>query len=60
MSEPRLLQMAMLLKAIEDEESEFAMARTQHKDTMEKLHNELRKLKYDVLSGQQVLPIEAA
>lgn len=58
MDNQRLMQMALLLKAIEDEENAFASVRTEHKDTLEKLHNELRKLKYAVLTGQEPLPLE--
>jgi predicted nucleic acid-binding Zn-ribbon protein len=58
MKDERLMQMAMLLKAIDDETNDFATAKTEHKDTMEKLHNELRKLKYEVLTGQQTIPLE--
>ncbi len=52
------MQMAMLLKAIDDLESEFAAVKTEFKDRTTKLHNELSKLQYDVLSGQQTIPLE--
>ncbi len=58
MGDGRLMRMAMLLKAIDDEESSFAAIRTEHKDTMTKLINELAMLKYEVLSGQEPLPLE--
>ncbi len=58
MKDQRLMQMAMLLKAIDDEENDFAAQRTQHKDTLVKLHSELRTLKYEVLTGQQTIPLE--
>ena len=62
MKDERLLRMAMLLKAMDDAEREFSAKKTEFKDTMTKLGNELSMLKYEVLSGQTTLlePPEAA
>ena len=58
MKDERLMQMAMLLKAIDDEESRFNVQKTEHKDIIEKLQAALRMLKYEVLTGQQTIPLE--
>jgi hypothetical protein len=58
MKDERLLQLLMLMKAIDDEEDRFSLARTEHKDTMQKLQSALRILRYEVVSGQHVLPID--
>lgn len=58
MKDERLMRMAMLLKAMDDTEREFTSRKTEFKDTMTKLSNELAMLKYEVLSGQEPLPID--
>lgn len=45
-------QLASLLKAIEDEEINMAEVRADFKARMERLHNEVRRLRGDILSGQ--------
>jgi hypothetical protein len=50
--------MALLLKGLDDLESEFAVVRVDFKNRMAMLHNELRKLQGDILSGQEPLPLE--
>ena len=54
----QLTQILMLMKAIDDEEDRFSLAKTEHKDTMTKLHSALRILRYQLVSGQQPLPID--
>lgn len=54
----KLMQMSMLLNSIDNEEAAFACLRTEHKDTLEKLHFELRKLRDEVITGQQTFPID--
>jgi vacuolar-type H+-ATPase subunit H len=60
MSEPneQARRLAMLLQAIEQEERNFAEARTEHKDCMERLHNQAYALRQEILSGQKPLPLE--
>lgn len=50
----------MIMKAIDNEEDRFSLARTEHKDTMQKLQSALRILRYQIVSGQEPLPIEPA
>lgn len=45
-------RLAYVLKAIEDEEMRFAEQRTEHKDTMERLHNLSYKIRQEILTGQ--------
>lgn len=60
MSDNRALRIAMLLNAIQAEERSFSEAKTEHKDTMTRLENQLHMLKEEILTGQQQLPIEPA
>ena len=53
-------ELCLVLQSIEDEEARFAEIRTEHKDTMEKLHNLAYKLRREILTGQVTLPLEAA
>ena len=53
-------RLAMLLQAIEAEERNFAEVRTEHKDCIEKLQNQLYALRQEILSNQTSLPLEAA
>jgi len=48
-------RIALILKAIEDEEREFSEERTAHKDRMERLHNAAYKLRGEILGGQMQL-----
>jgi hypothetical protein len=45
-------RLAFVLRAIEDEERAFAETRTAHKDTMERLHNLVYKMRQEILTGQ--------
>ena len=54
----KLTQLLMLMKAIDDEEERFSVERTEHKDTMQKLQSALRILRYELVSGQEALPID--
>ena len=47
--------LALILKAIEDEEMNFAEERTSHKDRLERLHNFAYKLRCEILGGQMSL-----
>ncbi len=58
MKDQRLMQMAMLLKAIDDEEENAAEWRAAYKSRMETLQKELSRLKYEILTGQQTIPLE--
>lgn len=55
MSDERAIQLAMLLKAIDDTERELAEARTAFKKRLEILHNELYQARWQILSGQMSL-----
>lgn len=56
----RSRQLAMALQALEDCKVEFAEARQEFKDRMTRLTNQVQKLKRDILTGQQTLPIDGA
>ena len=58
MSDDRARRIALLLQAIEAEERNFAEVRTEHKDCIEKLQNQLYALRQEILSNQIPLPIE--
>jgi hypothetical protein len=45
-------RLALILKAIEDEEMNFSEERTAHKDRLERLHNFAYKLRGEILGGQ--------
>ena len=53
----RLLQMSLLLKAIDDLEAEKTEYVTEWKARYEKLRNQLSALRYEILSGQERLPL---
>ena len=55
----RLYQMSLLLKAIEDAHQELTEFRADHKARREKLMGDLSKLRWEVLSGQDRLPLES-
>lgn len=54
----KLLQMSLLLRAIDEAHSELAMHKANHKARLETLTDELQKLRWEVLSGQERLPLE--
>lgn len=54
----RLLQMSLLLKALDDCDQELAEYKADHKARIEKIRGDLSKLRYEVLSGQEKLPLE--
>lgn len=53
--ESKSRRFAMLLQAIEQEESALAIYKADHKARMEMLRDELNKLKMDELTGQMQL-----
>jgi hypothetical protein len=55
----RLLSMSLLLKAIDDCDQELTEFKAEHKALREKLMGELTKLRWEVLSGQDRLPLES-
>jgi hypothetical protein len=54
----KLLHLSYLLKALDDCDSELAIFKAEHKARREKLTDELNKLRWEVLSGQERLPLE--
>lgn len=50
-------RLAYVLKALEDEEMRFAEQKTEHKDTMERLQNLAYKIRQEILTGQNTLPL---
>ena len=54
----KLLQMSLILKAIDDCNQELTEYKANHKARLESLHGELSKLRWEVLSGQERLPLE--
>lgn len=54
----KLLQMSLILKAIDDCNQELTEYKANHKARLESLHGELAKLRWEVLSGQDRLPLE--
>jgi len=58
MPDERAIQLAMLLKAIDDTERELAESRTAFKKRLEILHNELYQARWQILSGQMTLTVE--
>jgi hypothetical protein len=54
----RLMQLSLLLKALDDLDSELAIAKAQHKEQRARLEKELSTLRWEVLSGQERLPLE--
>jgi len=53
----RLLQLSLLLKAIDDLDQGLAEFRADYKSRREALEGELKKLQWEVLSGQERLPL---
>jgi len=53
----RLMQLSLLLKAIDDLDQNLAEVRAEHKSRKEALLGELSKLRWEVLSGQERLPL---
>ena len=53
----RLLQLSLLLKAIDDLDQGLAEFRADYKSRREALEGELKKLRWEVLSGQERLPL---
>jgi hypothetical protein len=53
----RLLQLSLLLKAIDDLDQGLAQFRAEYKAQRETLQGELSKLRWEVLSGQERLPL---
>ena len=51
-------RIAMLLRAIEDDESAFSVSRLEHKTRQEILRGELAKIREEILTGQESLPLE--
>lgn len=54
----KLMHLSLLLKAIDDCDSELAVFKADHKARREKLTDELGKLRWEVLSGQERLALE--
>jgi len=54
----KLLHLSLLLKALDDLDSELAIFKADYKARREKLSDELSKLRWEVLSGQERLPLE--
>ena len=48
-------RLAYVLQSIDNEEMRFAEARTEHKDTMERLQNLAFKIRQEILTGQLTL-----
>ena len=55
----RLMQLSLLLKALDDLKQERTEYLADHKAKMEALQGELSKLRWEDLSGQERLPIGA-
>lgn len=55
MSQSRETRLALLLKAIDDEERHFAELKADHKSRMEVLYNQAYALRQEILSGQMTL-----
>jgi hypothetical protein len=54
----KLMHLSLLLKAMDDLDSELAIFKADHKARKEKLTDELQRLRWEVLSGQERLPLE--
>jgi hypothetical protein len=54
----RLLHLSLLLKALDDCEQELVEFKAENKSRREKLEGELARLRWEVLSGQERLPLE--
>lgn len=57
MSNDRARQLATILKAIADLHNEKSEYLAEFKERMVRLENQCNQLGYEILSGQQVLPI---
>jgi hypothetical protein len=53
----RLMQLSLLLKALDDLDADLAEYKADYKAKRETLLKELGKLRYEVLSGQERLPL---
>lgn len=62
MKDERAMRLATLLHALQSEKMRFNELRTEHKDTLERLENQISMLKHEILTGQANLldPPEAA
>ena len=55
----RLMQLSLLLKALDDLAAELAEYKADYKAKRETLLKQLGQLRYEVLSGQERLPMSA-
>lgn len=53
-------RIALILKAMDDANEALAEFKADHKARMETLQKELNALTYEILTGQQSLPMEVA
>jgi predicted ribonuclease toxin of YeeF-YezG toxin-antitoxin module len=53
----RLMQLSLLLKSLDDLDQEKTEYMAEHKSRKETILGEISKLRYEVLSGQERLPI---
>jgi hypothetical protein len=51
-------RLAMILQSIDREENEFAKDKLEHKSRIENLRNEAWKLRQQIITGQEELPLE--
>jgi phage host-nuclease inhibitor protein Gam len=58
MTDSKERRIALLLRALEDCDREFAELKTEIKDRRTKLENQLAALRDEILSNQQALPLE--
>src|SRR5579864_9517451 len=56
----KLLALALALKAIDDAHEELAAFKSEIKSRVENLLKETRALRYEILSGQERLPLESS
>jgi hypothetical protein len=54
----KLLHLSLLLKALDDCDQELSDAKAEHKARRTKLEGELAQIRWEVLSGQERLPLE--
>lgn len=54
----KLLHLSLLLKALDDCDQELTEFKAEHKSRREKLEGKLARLRWEVLSGQERLPLE--
>jgi predicted nucleic acid-binding Zn-ribbon protein len=55
MQDDRAHRLALILQAIESEERSFSESRKEHNELMERLRNQLYKLRQEILTGQTSL-----